>query len=237
MCNQNQCLTLKGLPLDVHHQIPAEVSRRLKEDLPKALKQFAHHDLRWSYLAMGVMVLAGTIINLLLPHGWTVWPFVLAAAIMLFINEVAERNGQGVPPLRVYAFVGGAVVAWMTIVLVLSALNPLVLLIGASILGYHGAKGYIKTRQRAQLIAKRRVDGCCIHCGAVADPQYAYCQNCGEDPDPDASLLKRVGTAPRGADVAAKARSALVPQSLSAAAAQKEQALLSRRRQKRGARR
>jgi len=223
--------------LDVDHQAPAQIARRLKKDVPRALRQFADHDLRWSYLAMGAMVVGGAVINLLLPHGWTVWPFVLAATIILFTNEVVERNGQGIPPLRVYAFVGGAVVAWLTIVLVLSALNILVLLIGASILGYYAAKGYIKTRKQAQLIGQRRLAGCCIHCGAVADPQYAYCQNCGEEPDPDASLLKRVGTAPRGADIAAKARSALTPQTFSAAAASKEQALLSRRRQKRGARR
>src|SRR2546423_15275381 len=99
---------------------------------------------------MGLMVVGGAVMNLFLPHGWTVWPFVLAAAIMLFINEAADRNGQGIPPLKVYAFVGGAVVLWMSLVLIISALNPLVLLLGLSILGYHLAKGYIKTRQRAQ---------------------------------------------------------------------------------------
>src|SRR5689334_7665830 len=104
----------RGLRLNVYRQIPLQLTRRVKEDLPRALKLFAEHDLRWTYLAMAVMVVGGAVMNLFLPHGWTVWPFVLAASIMLFINEAADRSGQGIPPLKVYAFVGGAVVLWMS---------------------------------------------------------------------------------------------------------------------------
>jgi len=212
---------------------PTRVKQWARGDLRRGLKEFVEHDLRVTYLAIGGLVVVGIIVNLLLPRGWTVWPFVLGAAIMLGINEMADRSGQGIPPLRIYLLFTGAVIGWIAVVLIISAFNPIVLLVGISILGYYWAKGYIKTRERKKLIIARRVAGCCIHCGQVIDPQYAYCQNCGEDPDPETSLLKRITTAPRGLGSADKARKALKPESIAASAARKEQALMARRRTKR----
>ena len=76
------------------------------------------------------MVFLGILVNLLLPHGWTVWPIVLAASLMLLIHEAADRNGVGVPPLMVYSFFGGVVIFWLIGIAVLSLLNPIILLIG-----------------------------------------------------------------------------------------------------------
>jgi hypothetical protein len=203
---------------------------KLKQDLDRALRQFVQVDLRLSYLAIGGMVLLGAAVNILLPHGWTVWPFVLGAAIMLFVNEAADRNGQGVPPLHAYAFVGGAMAFWFLVILLFSVLNFMVLVLGMLVLGYYWARGYMRIRQRAQLVASRRMEGRCIHCGQIADPQYAFCQNCGEDPDPDATLLKNIANVPRSSGSAARARAALKPDSHAASATKKEQALINRRR-------
>lgn len=217
----------------VHQGRLTRVKAWARGDLRRGLKEFVEHDLRVTYLAIVGLVLAGLIVNLLLPRGWTVWPFVLGAAIMLAINEMADRSGQGIPPLRIYLFFTGAVIGWIAVVLIISAFNPLVLLVGICVLGYYWAKGYIKTRERMKLIVSRRVAGCCIHCGQLVDPQYAYCQNCGEDPDPEASVLKRITGAQRGLGSAEKARAALKPESIAASAARKEQALMARRRTKR----
>src|SRR5438128_3057792 len=80
----------------------------IQRGVPTALNQFREHDLRWSYLAVGGMVIVALIVNFLLPHGWTVWPFVLAIGILLYIHEAAERNGTGVPPMHVYGLFFGA---------------------------------------------------------------------------------------------------------------------------------
>ena len=203
---------------------------KFRQDIEKAVRQFVQVDLRLSYLTIGGMVVLGAVVNLLMPHGWTVWPFVLGAAVMLLVNEAADRNGQGVPPFHAYAFVAGAMACWFAILLLFSVLNVMVLVVGTLVLAYYAAKGYMKIRQRALLVATRRLEGRCIHCGQIADPQYAYCQNCGEDPDPDATVLKNISNVPRSAGNAAKARTALRPESLAASAARKEQALIARRR-------
>ena len=101
------------------------------------------------------MVALGLAVNLLLPHGWTVWPFVLAAAILLTIHEMAERNGQGIPPLHVYAFFVAAMTLWLGLVVILSAVNVLVLLLGIGVLGYFAVQGYLKQREKMRVIAAR----------------------------------------------------------------------------------
>ena len=206
---------------------------RLKRLAREGLRQYLRTDLRWSYLAIGGMVLLGVAVNLLLPHGWTIWPLVMAGGIMLMVHEAAERNGQGLPPLHVYAFFVSAMIVWLAFVVVLSAVNPLIVLAGMLTLLYYGGRGYIQQRQRRRLIAGRRAAGRCIHCGAPARQGWAVCPSCGREPDPDDALLKRVGGVPRSAQSKARARAALTPERPTASAAQKEQALLARRHRRR----
>src|SRR5690242_2191907 len=87
----------------------------VKNDAGQALRDFRDKDLRYSYLIIGGMIVIGLIVNWLFAHsrGWTVWPFVLAAGILLCIHEAAERNGTGVPPLQVCALFGGAIAGWI----------------------------------------------------------------------------------------------------------------------------
>lgn len=207
---------------------------RLKPFLRLGLREYVRTDLRASYMLIGGMVLVGIIVNFFMPHGWTVWPVVLAASLMLLLHEAADRNGVGVPPLLVYAFFAGAILFWIVCVAILSVLNPIVLLIGVLALIYYCLKGYLQKLEQKRIIAKRRLDGCCIFCGHPADYELACCMHCGREPDPDFALLQRVGFAPRAANVKQNARAALKQPSNVEVAKQKEQALLARRLHRKG---
>jgi hypothetical protein len=207
---------------------------RIKPMLRQGWREYKQRDMRWSYLVIGVLIVCGIIVNLLLAHGWTVWPFVFAAGLLLMLHEAVDRNGQGVPPLYAYALLGSAITFWMLVVVVLKAVNPIVLLLGFLGLCYYAALGYQKQLDRVRLVASRRADGCCIHCGYPADPRRVYCSHCGEEPDPDTSRLGRIATSERSTSDKARTRAALTPPAPTASAKAKEQALLSRRHSRGG---
>jgi hypothetical protein len=197
------------------------------------LRTYIRTDLRWSYLLIFAMMAGGVVINLFMPHGWTVWPLVMAAGMMLLIHEAADRNGEGIPPLQVYAFFLGALVIWFFMMAVLSIVNPVILLVGLIAAGYYCALGYIRQREHKLLVTKRRMEGLCIFCGEPADYDLAFCPRCGREPDPDDAQLRRVAHAPRSGNVKERARSALMPPPAAAAMKQKEQSLIDRRREPR----
>src|SRR5688572_6790723 len=67
---------------------PMRVLRPLPRDrVMMALQQFTRLDLRWSYIAAGVLVIVGGLLNLVLPHGWTIWPMVAAICGMMMVHE------------------------------------------------------------------------------------------------------------------------------------------------------
>ena len=200
----------------------------MKENAQVVGREFVQKDLRWSYLAIAGMLVVGAAVNVLLPHGWTVWPLVVAAALLLIVHEAAERNGQGIPPFHVYLLLISGIALWLMVGLLLSRLHPLVLMIGLLIPIYYGTKGYIKQREHARLLAKRRLEGRCIHCGAISDPNMVFCNECGEEADPDRTRLDRVLNIPRSTDAKNRARSALAPAPPTTTAKQKEQALIAR---------
>jgi hypothetical protein len=157
-------------------------------------RQFSLADLRWSYIAIGVFIVIGAVVNLLLPNGWTIWPFVFAAGVLTMMHEAADRNASGIPPLYVYGFVAGAVITWIGVVMIFTAVNPLILVLGMLALAYYAAKDHIKQKQRMELMAGRAMEGLCIHCGEPVDATLAYCPECGLEPNPDESRLKRVAS-------------------------------------------
>src|ERR1700733_6736106 len=70
----------------------------------------------WIIIAM---VIAGFLVNIFLRGGLVVWPFIFAGAVLLVINDAAEKNGVGVPPLQAYAlFFGTLVVLFLFVMLV-----------------------------------------------------------------------------------------------------------------------
>jgi hypothetical protein len=204
----------------------------VQKDAAQALRDFRDKDLRYSYLIIGAMVVIGLIVNWLFAHshGWTVWPFVLAAGILLYIHEAAERNGTGVPPLHVYGLFGGAIALWVIVMAVLSVTNPLILLVGIAWIGYICGKKYLEQREKDRLIEQRRADGCCIHCGTkVEDPNLGFCTECGQEPNPTEIQLGRIASTIAGANRGGHARAVLTKRTAAADAAAKERALLASR--------
>jgi hypothetical protein len=202
-----------------------------KAQLQKALRQFVAHDLRWAYLINGGLVVIGAIINIFIPHGWTVWPLVGAAGIMVMINEAHDRNAVGIPPFQVYTLVGVAAVLWMIGAMMFSALGPLLLVCVVIPLLYYGLRGLVAQLRHNRLVTLRKRDGLCVHCGEPADPQYMFCTNCGLDlraldPAPKPNLDK---LSPAKME---HAREVLTPASPTAEVGRKEQQLLKRKRKK-----
>ena len=167
---------------------------KITSNIRRVLAQFSLSDLRISYLAIAVMIAIGAIVNVFMPHGWTVWPFVLAAGIITMVHEAAERNGQGVPPLHAYGFFAGAVIVWVVLTAIFSVVNPVILVFGLLGLSYQAARAYIKARQRMKLIETRRAEGKCIHCGEPINKDLTYCEECGNEPDPMSTQLQRVAS-------------------------------------------
>jgi len=196
--------------------------------LVNALREFARQDLRPSHLILAAMIVVGALVNLLFAHGWTVWPLVLAFGILTLINEAADRNGQGIPPFQVYAFFLGAGAAWIVLVLVLCTIHPIVLIIGMAAVLYRVAEAILKQRERDRLIAYRRAQGLCLHCGEVYDPNAVFCESCGEEPNPEEAILKRVAQIYRSSEDMARARAILGRRAGAESPAAKEQALIAR---------
>ena len=210
----------------------------LTGDAAAATRQFWLLDMRWSYLMVSGLAFVGVVVNFFLPHGWTVWPFVMAAAILLFVHEAAERNGQGVPPLHVYALFFGALAAWIIVMAILSVTNPLIVVLGIAILGYRCAKAWIKQRERNRIIEERRAAGQCIYCGEIVEnANLGVCMNCGNDPDPSATQLARVASIVHGAKQTERARAVIKGESLGQIASKKERVLAASRPRKSSARR
>jgi hypothetical protein len=206
------------------------VANRIDKDrIIEILREWVGVDLRPSHLIIGVMIVLGLIINFTVARGWSVWPFVLAFGILTFINEAADRNGQGIPPLVVYAFFIGAVSVWMLFVLILSAINPLIIFLALGAVIYRVVEALLRQRERNRLIAKRRMEGRCIHCGEIFDPQSILCGECGEEPNPEEALLRRVAEIFRTPEDMARARAILMRKGGVASASAKESALLARR--------
>jgi len=204
------------------------VDESTKTRIVVALREFVRQDLRPSHLILAAMIVVGALVNLLFAHGWTVWPLVLAFGILTIINEAADRNGQGIPPFQVYLFFLGAGAAWIVLVLVLCTIHPIVLIIGIAALLYRVAEALLKQRERDRLIAFRRAQGVCLHCGEVYDPNAVFCESCGEEPNPDAAILKRVAQIYRSSEDMARARAVLGRRVIAGTPAAKEQALIAR---------
>jgi hypothetical protein len=210
--------------------------REIKKHLVRSADQFDETDLRWSYIIIAILFVVCILINWLFAsqHGWTVWPFAAGISVMVLINEAADRSGQGVPPLQVYALFGGSLLAFLVVTLVLSATNIFIILFGFMGLLYYCGRGYLEGKRREQLIAARVSEGLCVHCGEPADYSMGYCEACGNDPNPSVTQLKRVQAVSRKNVDSARIRSVLKQDSLGASARRKEQALIARRRTPRG---
>jgi hypothetical protein len=196
----------------------------------EALRDYARLDLRLSHIILGVSIVVGMLINVLFAHGWTVWPAVLAFGILTYMNEAVSRNGQGIPPYQVYSFFIAAVVVWFVAVLILSTLNPIILVLGIGAIIYRIVEAWLRQRERNRLIASRRASGVCLHCGEPYDRNAVFCENCGEEPNPDDAILKRVAQIYRSDQQVQHARAVLGSTAKPTTTSSKEQALIARHR-------
>src|SRR5947207_15483951 len=106
------------------------------EPLSNAFRSFRMRDMRWSYGAVGILIAIGVASHIFLRHGWAIYPFCFAAGAMAMVHEAAERNGQGVPPLYVYAGLLLILVVWAILAALASFLHPSVLFIGFAVIAY-----------------------------------------------------------------------------------------------------
>lgn len=201
------------------------------ERFSDTLRDFRRKDLRWSYGAVAILIVIGVASNIFFRHGWAIWPFCFAAGAMAMVHEAAERTGQGVPPLYVYAGVIVILIVWVIFAAIATFLHPIVLFIGFTVLAYQLLRGFIQQRQRRRLIDWRRQEGLCVRCGEAIDQSRATCASCGNEPDP--SQLKRIASVVKNRDDYTRNRSVLTPQRADATVKQREQALMQRRRHRR----
>jgi len=217
----------------VAHRLPAQRISGLKVDwklirarLKQGLGEFASTGLRWSYFVIAGLILTGVVLNIVLAHGWWVWPFVFVAGMMTMIHEAAERNGQGIPPLHGYALLFSAIGLWVLIAMILTWVGPLMLLAVPPLL-YFGTRIFLKNHKRMKQIAQRRADGCCIFCGEPFVPGYVLCGGCGLEPGLNPDKPVEIGSVSSAKQQ--RARAALTPEAPTASVKRKEEALMGRR--------
>src|SRR5207247_1292069 len=126
------------------------------EPISSTFRSFRSRDLRWSYGAVGIIILIGVASRIFVKHGLSVYPFCFAAVASAVVNVSAARSGE------------------------------------------------------------------------VIDQTRATCASCGQEPDP--SQLKRIASVVKNRDDYTRSRSVLTPQRATATVAQKEQALMARKR-------
>jgi hypothetical protein len=211
-----------------------QLLRRWKLIALKVIRQFGWEDLRWSYFTILGMILTAMFVNLLMPHGWTVWPLVPVFGMLTVINELADRHGQGIPPFQIYAFVVLVIAVWFIGVLIMSQVNVFIQLLGVGGLIGFVAHGYIKHREKMRLMFKRQSEGRCVHCGYDYDENLPFCENCGEEPDPDAASAKRTSEIVQHGKKNDHARKILTHETLGNIASRKEKALLDNSPRRRG---
>jgi hypothetical protein len=193
---------------------------------PAAIRAFIANDMRWSYYAVIGFLIIGVIANIFLPNGWTVWPFLFGAGVLSMVHEAAERNGEGIPPLHVYAFIIGAIVFWGGFIFILTLINPLVLLIGFIAIVYQCGRGFVHERERNRIIAQRQKEGRCIHCGESVPKYHVICLACGNEADPSSTRLRRVASIVGMRKSPAHMRAVLTREAPSASASRREKALI-----------
>ena len=198
--------------------------RQFQQALVEELRSFRDKDLRWSYFVTAFFVLVGAIINWRVSHGWAVWPVVFAIGVITMFHEAADRNGQGVPPLHVYAFFIAAAATWLFGAMIVSAVGPVLMIIAPIPLLFIAIRGILRRIADTRLIADRRARKLCVYCGYPINPDNEYCDNCGQEPNPDPN--KRPDIRERTAAQKARTRAALSRTSNAQTARANEQKLM-----------
>jgi hypothetical protein len=204
--------------------------RHLPQLLLEALRSFRDKDLRWSYLVVAGLFVVGMVINLTVRHGWAVWPVVFGIGSLCMIHEAAERNGQGVPPLHVYAWFMSLTLIWLVGAMIVSALGPWIMIAAMATAIFWAGRSWILYIGQQRLVRDRRARRQCVHCGYPSESDFPFCEHCGEDPimDPDRKPVIKERTP----EQIERAREILTPTSPGQIARANEQELLDTRPRK-----
>ena len=165
---------------------------RLGSQIVQALVEFWRYDMRWSYLAVPVLIGIGAVANHFMPHGWTVWPAVCVVGLSLMVHEAVAREGEGSTPLHAYFFFASALFLCLSLLVVISKVGVKVLAVGVGLILIYCLHGYWVNRREQKLIERRRKEGRCIHCGEQVTPETEICPRCLEEPDPERTRQKRI---------------------------------------------
>lgn len=208
---------------------PADFYAHLKAELPRTLRDMVRHDLRYSYVVAAGLVVVGLVVQRFIPNGWSVWPVVFVGGVLAMIDEAADRNGTGIPPLRVIALTIGFLGSWLAMALFLRVVHPLVWVLGIGVAAYYGIRGDMKRRAHLGLMGLRVLRGECAQCGDPVDEGVVDCPHCGELANPDGVRSRwstLIAQSPAGV---ARTRAVLKPETGGATARRKEQALIDKR--------
>ena len=208
---------------------PSEFYQHLRKELPRTLRGLVRHDLRYSYCVAAGLVIVGAIVSRFIPHGWSVWPVVFVGGLLAMIDEAVDRNGTGIPPLRVIALTIGFLGAWLGMAMFLRVVHPIVWIMGIGVAAYYGIRGDMKRRAHIGLMHMRVARGECAHCGEPVDEGVIDCPHCGELTNPDGVRTRWSTLGGPSAGGVARTRGILIGESGSNTARRKEQALLDRR--------
>ena len=208
---------------------PAEFYEQLRKELPRTLRDLVRLNLRTSYLVAAGLVVIGAIVQRFIPHGWSVWPVVFVGGLLAMIDEAVDRNGTGIPPLRVIALTIGFLGGWLGMALLLKVIHPVVWVLGIAVAAYYAVRGDMRRRAAIGLMNMRVANGQCAYCGEEVDEGVIDCPHCGELTNPDGVRTRWSTLQGQSAAAVARTRGILIGESGGAIARRKEQALLAKR--------
>lgn len=147
------------------------------------------------FVVMG-MAVAGFFVNVFMPGGLVVWPFVFAAAMLLIVNDASDRNAVGVPPFQAYALFFGILAGLFLFVALVSQINAwliIALTIGAAVFV---ARDWAQRKAKQREYERLRAAGLCVRCRTpVGRGLDDVCSSCGLPSNLERVNLLRLGRA------------------------------------------
>jgi hypothetical protein len=208
---------------------PREFYEHLRKELPRTLRDLVRLNFRYSFVVAAGLVVVGAIVQRFIPNGWSVWPVVFVGGLLAMIDEAVDRNGTGIPPLRVIALTIAFLASWLGMALLLKVIHPVVWLLGIAVATYFAIRGDMRRRAAIGLMNMRVANGQCAHCGEEVDEGVIDCPHCGELTNPDGVRTRWSTLQGQSAAAVARTRGILIGETGGAIAQRKEQALLDKR--------
>ncbi|MGH7176278.1 MAG: hypothetical protein ACREJC_02755 [Tepidisphaeraceae bacterium] len=182
-----------------------DASSRLKRRANAPIKVEERAQVPVVWLVVVGLVIVGLIVNIFMVGGLVIWPFVFAVATLLIVNDAANRNAVGVPPIQAYGLFCAVFLAFFLFVALVSTINPWLVVMFALAVGVFLVRDWKRRRDRQRDIARRRMSGCCVRCDSpVGSGIEEVCENCGLPVNPDRLSLFNLGrmieTRARGAN-------------------------------------